>query len=165
MHQTDSKLRRHDHWSNAVPLSQRLQLPESLQIFDIYALTLLMYTVASPDPDHNPGREGQLPNPNECNSTLTSRTRGETLTRNPNECNSTLTSGTSGGAAPTYTIYTGVRGQLSNPNEYNSKLVPHYYFGSEVSLPCAKIVKKIWRLAFIWNLNLLQLDKVPFEDI
>ena len=35
------------------------------------------------------------PNPNECNSTLTSATRGETLTPNPNECNSTLTSGTS----------------------------------------------------------------------
>ena len=37
---------------------------------------------------------------NECNEE-------ETLTPNPNECNSTLTSGTSGGAAPTYTIYTG----------------------------------------------------------
>ena len=33
---------------------------------------------------------------NECNE-------GETLTPNPNECNSTLTSGTIGGAAPTYT--------------------------------------------------------------
>ena len=30
-----------------------------------------MYTVGSPDP--NPRRGGQLPNPNECNSTLTSR--------------------------------------------------------------------------------------------
>ena len=29
-----------------------------------------MYTVASPDP--NPRGGGQLPNPNECNSTLTS---------------------------------------------------------------------------------------------
>ena len=27
---------------------------------------------------------GQLPNPNECNSTLTSATREETLTHNPN---------------------------------------------------------------------------------
>ena len=35
---------------------------------------LLMYTVASPDP--NPRGGGQLPNPNECNSTLTSVTRG-----------------------------------------------------------------------------------------
>ena len=51
-----------------------------------------MYTVDSPDP--NPGGGSQLPNPNECNSTLTSATRGETLTPNPNECNSTLTSGT-----------------------------------------------------------------------
>ena len=47
---------------------------------------------------------------NECNE-------GETLTPNPNECNSTLTSGTStsGGAAPTYTIYTRGGGQLPNP--------------------------------------------------
>ena len=57
-----------------------------------------MYIVASPDP--NPRGGGQLPNPNECNSTLTSGVREETLTPNPNECNSTLTSGTSGGAAP-----------------------------------------------------------------
>ena len=35
-----------------------------------------MYTVASPDPDPNPRGGGQLPNPNECNSTLTSGTRG-----------------------------------------------------------------------------------------
>ena len=40
---------------------------------------------------------------------------GETLTPNPNECNSTLTSETSGGAAPTYTIYTGEWGELPNP--------------------------------------------------
>ena len=33
-----------------------------------------MYTVASPGP--NPGAGGQLPNPNECNSTLTSGSRG-----------------------------------------------------------------------------------------
>ena len=72
-----------------------------------------MYTAASPDP--NPRGGGQLPNPvrvqfyaNECNE-------GETLTPNPNECNSTLTSGTSGGAAPTYTIYTRGEGQLPNP--------------------------------------------------
>ena len=50
-----------------------------------------------PDPDTYP--RGQLPNPNECNSILMSRTkgemgetRGETLTRNSNECHSTLTS-------------------------------------------------------------------------
>ena len=53
-----------------------------------------MYTVASPDPNRRGG--GQLPNPNECNSALTSATRGETLTPNPTECNSTLTSGTRG---------------------------------------------------------------------
>ena len=64
-----------------------------------------MYTVARPDPNLREG--GQLPNPNECSSTLTSATREETLTPNPNECNSTQTSGTSGGATSTYTIYTG----------------------------------------------------------
>ena len=54
---------------------QRLQLPNQPQIFAIYAITLLMYTIASPDP--NPRGKGD---PNECSSTLTSATRGETLT-------------------------------------------------------------------------------------
>ena len=58
-----------------------------------------MYTVASPDP--NPKGGGQLPNPK------SAILRPRALTPNTNECNSTLTSGTSGGAAPTYTIYTG----------------------------------------------------------
>ena len=71
---------------------------EASQIFAIYALTLLMYTVASPHP--NPRGGGQLPNPHEWDSTLTNATRGETLTPNPNECNSTLTSGTSGVKPP-----------------------------------------------------------------
>ena len=57
-----------------------------------------MYTVASPDP--NPRGGGQPPNPNKCNSTLTSGTRGEALIPNPTEWNSTLTSGTSEGTAP-----------------------------------------------------------------
>ena len=47
-----------------------------------------MYTLANPDP--NPRGEGQLSNPDECNSTLTSATRGETLTPNSKECNSYL---------------------------------------------------------------------------
>ena len=47
-------------------------------------------TVADPDP--NPVVGGQLPDPNEWNSTLTSETRGEMLTPNPNKCHSTLTS-------------------------------------------------------------------------
>ena len=55
---------------------QRLQLPNEPQIFAIYAITLLMYAVARPDP-----------NPNECNSTLTSAAREETLTPDPNEWN------------------------------------------------------------------------------
>ena len=52
----------------------QLQLPSRRKIFAIYALTILMYTVASLDP--NPRGGGQLPNPNECNSTLTSVTGG-----------------------------------------------------------------------------------------
>ena len=46
----------------------------------------------SPHIYHINWERGQLPNPNECNSTLTSETRGETLTPNPNECHSTLAS-------------------------------------------------------------------------
>ena len=45
-------------------------------------------TVADP----NPMIGGQLPNPNERNSTLTIKTRAETLTPRPNECHSMLTS-------------------------------------------------------------------------
>ena len=48
--------------------------------------------------------------------------RGETLTPNPNECNSTLTSGTSGGKPPPIHI-AGGGGQLPNPNECNSMLM------------------------------------------
>ena len=94
------------------PPDQRLQLLNRRKIFAIYALTLLMYTVASPDPDPITRGEGQLPNPNECNSTLTSATKEDTLTPNPNEYNSTLTSGT-------------------NPHLYHKK--------SLVSVPSAKI--------------------------
>ena len=47
-----------------------------------------MYIVASID--SNPRGGGQLPDPNECNSTLTSATREETIISNSSECNSTL---------------------------------------------------------------------------
>ena len=47
-----------------------------------------MYTAASPE--LNPRGRDQLPNPNECNSTLTSATKGATLTPDPNECNSII---------------------------------------------------------------------------
>ena len=67
----------YDRQSNAVPLNQLLQLPKLPQIFPIYTITLLMYTVACPDPDPNHrGEGGQLPHPNECNSTLTSGISG-----------------------------------------------------------------------------------------
>ena len=62
-----------------------------------------MYTAASLDPDANPMGGGQLPSPE---SAMYANEYKETLSPNPNECNSTLTSGTSQGAAPTYTIYT-----------------------------------------------------------
>ena len=52
----------------------------------MYLITILMYTVFSPDPIYNRGG-GQLPNPDKCNSTLTSGTRGEVLTSNLNEWN------------------------------------------------------------------------------
>ena len=82
-----------------------------------------MNTVADPDHNPNPTIGGQLPNPNECNATLTSETRGgETLTPNPNECNSTPTSGTRWGHSPhIYDINWG-GSQLPNPNECNSML-------------------------------------------
>ena len=71
-----------------------------------------MYTVASPEPNPRGGVNYLTLRvqfyAHECN-------KGKTLTPNPMECNSTLTSGTSGGAAPTYTIYTRGGGQLPNP--------------------------------------------------
>ena len=45
------------------PLDYQLQLLNRWKILAIYALTLLMYTAASPDPDPNPRGGGQLPNP------------------------------------------------------------------------------------------------------
>ena len=59
------------------PLSQRLQLPNRRQIFGIYVITILMYTVDSPGP--NPRVGGELPDLYGCNSTLTSATRGNPL--------------------------------------------------------------------------------------
>ena len=52
-----------DHKSNALTTRHyRPELPNRRKIF-IYALTILMYTVASPNPDPNPRGGGQLPNP------------------------------------------------------------------------------------------------------
>ena len=42
------------------PLDYQPQLPNQWKILAIYALTLLMYTVSSPDP--HPGGGGELPN-------------------------------------------------------------------------------------------------------
>ena len=50
-----SVVQRSNHSAN------QLQLPNRRKIFAIYAPTLLMYIVASPDP--NPRGGGQLPNP------------------------------------------------------------------------------------------------------
>ena len=62
--QVDSNLAIQDHQSNTLTTRLRPQLPNQWKIFGIYAVTLiLMYTVASPDPDPNPKEGGQLPNP------------------------------------------------------------------------------------------------------
>ena len=61
VHQTDLNPGPHGHDHQANTLTTRLPTAA--------ALTLLMYTVANPDP--NPWGGGELPNPNECNSTLT----------------------------------------------------------------------------------------------
>ena len=55
------------------PLDYQLQLPNRWKIFAIYALTILMYTVASPDPNPR-GGVNYL--------TLTSGTSGIIYTRN-----------------------------------------------------------------------------------
>ena len=82
----------YDYKSNAVPIA-------AANLCYIYALTVLMYIAAGPDSNTRGG--GELPDPNECNSTPTNATREETLTPNPKKCSSALTSGTSGGEAPT----------------------------------------------------------------
>ena len=71
----------------------QLQLPNRRKIFAIYALCLLMYAVANPDP--NPRGGGQLPNPK---SAILCSKRVDWW-----------------GAANTYTIYTRAGGQLPNP--------------------------------------------------
>ena len=66
-----------------------------------------MYTVASPDPSPRSG--GQLPNPNKCNSTLTSGTRREIP--NSNEWNKWERS-------PHLCIYIKPRGGSQPPNHF-----------------------------------------------
>ena len=106
--------------SNPGPHVQRskpttvLQLPNRRKIFGIYTLCLLLYmwlaltlTLILEEGVNYLTLRVQF-YANECNDE-------ETLTPNPNECNSTLTSGTGEGAARTYTIYTRGESQLSNP--------------------------------------------------
>ena len=45
-----------DYKPDPVPLGHRLQVPKPPQIFAISAITILMYTVVSPDPDPKGGR-------------------------------------------------------------------------------------------------------------
>ena len=66
----------------------------------------IISTVTDPDPDPMIG--DQLPHPNECNSTLMSGTRGETLTPNPNDCHSMLTSAIRGYTPVPISIYTSI---------------------------------------------------------
>ena len=75
------------------PLYYQLQLPNQRKILAIYALTLLMYTVASPDRNQILGEGVNYLTlrvqfySNECDEE-------ETLTPNPDQSNSTLMSGT-----------------------------------------------------------------------
>ena len=57
----------YDRQSNAVPRNQLFKLWKLSQIFAIYAITLLMYTVAGPDPDPDPD-----PDPNHKGGSTTS---------------------------------------------------------------------------------------------
>ena len=116
-------LRPRHQWSNTLTNRLTIAAAESTENLCYLCTNLNVY----PDPHPNSRGAGQLPNPNKCNSTLTSATREETLTHNPNECNSILTSQLVGGQAPTctiyttptFTIYTRGRGQLPNPKECN----------------------------------------------
>ena len=102
----DSNPGPHDHLPNALTTRLPTAAAESAENLSYLCSQLINVYVASPDPDRNPrGGVNYLTlrvqfYANECKE-------GETLTPNPNECNSTLMNGTSGGAAPTYTIYTG----------------------------------------------------------
>ena len=63
VHPACSNPRPYDRQSNAIPLNQQSQLPKLPQIFAIYAITLLMYTVAGLDPDPNHRGEGSTTSP------------------------------------------------------------------------------------------------------
>ena len=56
---------------------------------DIYWLIIKTVSDSRPDPR---GTRDQQPDPNKCNYTLKSETKGEVLTPDPNECNSVLRS-------------------------------------------------------------------------
>ena len=71
--QVDSNPGPQDHQSNT--LTTRLP-PQQMENLWYLCCDLLMYTVNSPDPDPNFRGWSQLPNPNECNSTLMSITGG-----------------------------------------------------------------------------------------
>ena len=63
VHQTDSNPGPHDHQPNTLTTRLPTAAANRRKILAIYAFPLLMYTVASPDPDPNPRGGGQLPNP------------------------------------------------------------------------------------------------------
>ena len=67
VHQTNSNPGPHDHQPNTLTTRLPTVAAESTEN--------LSYLCASPNPDPNHMGGGQLPNPNECNSTLTSGTK------------------------------------------------------------------------------------------
>ena len=71
--QAGSNLRPQDYLSDALTTRLLTAAAESTENLWYLCTVLINVYVASPDPDPRGG--GQLPNPNECNSTLTSGTR------------------------------------------------------------------------------------------
>ena len=76
--QAGSNPRPQDRQSNALATRLQTAAVESTENLWYLCTVLINVYVASPDPDPDPYPRGggQLPNPNECNSTLTSGTRG-----------------------------------------------------------------------------------------
>ena len=75
VHQTDSNLGPHNHQPNTPTTRLPTAVVESKENLSYLCTPLINVYVTSPDPDRNPRGGGQLPNPNECISTLTSGTK------------------------------------------------------------------------------------------
>ena len=63
VHQTDSNPGPHDHQPNTLTTKLPTAAAESMENLSYLCTQLINVYVASPDPDRNPMRGGQLPNP------------------------------------------------------------------------------------------------------